>query len=89
MTQEEKIKRITDIIEYIYECVNIEEEHRIYIDIYLHNIRKNKNNINIINNELDKIDEVYKEQFEENILINHYKNFKNLCVKLQSVITTN
>lgn len=89
MTQEEKIKKITNIIEYIYECVNIEEEHRIYIDIYLHNIRKNKNNINIINNELDKIDEVYKKQFEENILINHYQNFKNLCVKLQSVITTN
>lgn len=89
MTQEEKIEKITNIIEYIYECVNIEEEHRIYIDIYLHNIRKNKNNINIINNELDKIDEVYKEQFEENILINHYQNFKNLCVKLQSVITTN
>lgn len=89
MTQEEKIEKITNIIEYIYECVNIEEEHRIYIDIYLHNIRKNKNNINIINNELDKIDEVYKKQFEENILINHYQNFKNLCVKLQSVITTN
>lgn len=89
MTQEEKIKRIIDIIEYIYECVNIEEEHRIYIDIYLHNIRKNKNNFNIINNELDRINEVYKEQFEENILINHYKNFKNLCVELQNVITTN
>ena len=89
MTQEEKIKKITNIIEYIYECINIKEEQSIYIDIYLHNIRKNKNSINIINNELDKIDEVYKEQFEENILINHYKNFKNLCVKLQSVITTN
>ena len=77
------------IINILINSVNIQPDKRIYVDILCYRIQNGKKLSDSLIGEIKKIDTIYKNQFEENLLLQHYKSFENICKKLDKLVTAN
>ena len=82
-------ERVLNLIKRVAKNLNINTEDMIYIDILILRLKNNKEIPISLFRDIERIDEKYKERSEDNLLIQHYKSFKNICKELSKLVITN